>query len=247
MDNKLNDLFNFLDSNRRYNHYLQEGFYKSIVLPFETPKDKVVSLLYNIANTQSQPNIDKLANFFKSIIPDNECFESFSNFVYKINSNSQIKVCFESLFKGMEQQSGWGNKTSALFSKTIYHLHNGHYSEKLKIWNDVPKFIDETDNFYLPVDSVIITIFNKIDGSTNWNFNNINSKLKINYNKQQIEVWDDLWFWGFITQKGSDNNRALVWNENKYWSLKETDKDPEMINEIRLKSLEFLKIIMNDK
>lgn len=247
MNNKLNELFEFLNSNRSYNHSLQERFYKSVVLPFETPKGKVVSLLYHIVNTQSQPKIDKLADFYKSIIPDNDCFESFSKFIYKINSDSSLKVCYENLFYGMQRQSGWGNKTSALFSKTIYHLHNGHYTEKLKIWNDAPNVIDTKDNLFLPVDSVIIRIFKEIDESISWNFNNINETLKTEYNGQQIEVWDDLWFWGFITQNSSGNERVFNWNENKYWALKESDKDFEMINEIRLKSLDFLKIILNDK
>ena len=50
----------------------------------------------------------------------------------------------------MMNQSGWGKKTSALFSKIIFHLHNGDYSNNLKIWNDVPKTIEDTDDFFLP-------------------------------------------------------------------------------------------------
>jgi hypothetical protein len=246
MDKKLNELFEFLDTNRAYNHSLQDRYYKSVILPFETSKDKVISLLYHIVNTQSQPKIDKLAVFFKSIIPDNDCFESFSNFIFKINSDRQVICCFESLFNGMQRQSGWGNKTSALFAKIIYHLHNGQYSKELKIWNDVPNIITNQDKFFLPVDTVITRIFKELDNNINWNFNNINAILESNYNGQQIEVWDDLWFWGFITQNGSGNDRLLKWNENKYWTLKEGDKNSKMINEIKQKSVEFLRIIMKD-
>ncbi|WP_435524452.1 hypothetical protein [Chryseobacterium indoltheticum] len=32
--------------------------------------------------------------------------------------------------------------------------------------------------------------------------------------KLDIEVWDDLWFWGFINQKGS-SDRSFEWNEGK--------------------------------
>ena len=89
--------------------------------------------------------------------------KSFKEFVLKINPNG--KSNFESVYKGMLNQKGWGPKTSALISKSIFHLHNGHYSEDLKIWNDVPKLIDENDSFYLPVDAVIIAIFTKLDNS----------------------------------------------------------------------------------
>jgi hypothetical protein len=146
----------------------------------------------------------------------------------------------------MQRQDGWGKKTAALFSKTIFHLHNGNYSNSLTIWKDVPKSINSDDNFYLPVDAVIISIFNKLNNIKKWNFDNINATLKAKYIGQQIEVWDDLWFWGFITQNGSGDNRAFEWNENKYWVLKESDKNIEMINEIKNKTEMFLKIITND-
>lgn len=244
MEGQLRNIFDFLISNRVYNHSLQNRFYKSVIIPFETPQDRLISLLYHIANTQSQPKIDKLANFYKSVISDNKCFESFANFVFKINSNAKVKICFESLFYGMQGQDGWGNKTAALFTKSIYHIHNGQYSEQLKIWNDVPKTITDQDNFYLPVDAVIVAIFKKIDNSKSWNFDNINRILKTKYSIQQMEIWDDLWFWGFITQNGSGDMREFKWNENKYWAIKESDKNPKMIKEIRDKANTFLEIMM---
>lgn len=125
-------------------------------------------------------------------------------------------------------------------------MHNGHYSDKLKIWADVPKTISKNDNFYLPVDAVIIAIFKKLDSSTNWDFDKINKTLKEKYNRHEIEAWDDLWFWGFITQNGSGDNRAFEWNENKYWALEESDKNPKTIKEIKEKAVEFLKILTND-
>ena len=59
-----------------------------------------------------------------------------------------------------------------------------------------------------------------------------------------MEVWDDLWFWGFITQNGSGDQREFVWNENKYWAIKETDKSFEMVMEIKAKAIEFLDIML---
>jgi len=241
MDEKLETIFTFLNANRQFNHAFQERFYKSIIMPFADNRDKVVALLYHIANTQSQPKIDNLAHFFKSIFQGANCFSSFTNFIGKINPYSPIN--FHSLYNGMKNQNGWGKKTAALFTKSIYHLHNGYYSDKIKIWNDVPTIIANDDKFYLPVDSVIIAIFKKLNGSIRWDFDKINNTLLAKYNGQHIEVWDDLWFWGFITQNGSGDERLFNWNENKYWVLKESDKDLMVIQQIRNKSGEFLQTL----
>ncbi|MFH6937055.1 hypothetical protein [Flavobacterium sp. FlaQc-30] len=239
MTGKIEELFKFISNNRKYNKALQERYYRSIILPCNGEKEKIVSLLYHIANTQSQPKIDNLAEFYKSIITEENSLKSFKEFVIKINPNGESN--FESVYKGMLNQKGWGPKTSALISKSIFHLHNGQYSADLKIWNDVPTLIDENDSFYLPVDAVIIAIFKKLNPDKTWNFTNINSLLKRKYIGQEIEIWDDLWFWGFITQNGGEN-RKFEWNENKYWALKESDKDKIKIEEIKNKCQEFLGI-----
>ena len=150
---------------------------------------------------------------------------------------------FESIYHGMKNQNGWGKKTAALFSKSLFHIHNGQYSDKLKIWDDVPSGISVNEKFYLPVDSVITAIFNEIDKSKSWDFKSINKLIKGNYKGYEIEIWDDLWFWGFITQYGSGDNRILAWNENKYWALKDTDKNPNSIKIINEKAIEFLNLI----
>ena len=239
MTDRIEKLFEFISNNRKYNKALQERYYSSIILPYKDEKEKIISLLYHIANTQSQPKIDKLAEFYKSIISEENSLKSFKEFVMKINPSGENN--FESVYKGMLNQKGWGPKTSALISKSIFHLHNGQYPEDLKIWNDVPKLIDENDSFYLPVDAVIIAIFKKLNPYKTWNFTNINSVLKDKYSGQEIEIWDDLWFWGFITQNGGEN-RKFEWNENKYWVLKESDKNKMKIEEIKNKCHEFLEI-----
>jgi hypothetical protein len=243
MEKKLDQMFEFLNSNRRYNKNLQERFYNSVVSSCSENEDKIISLLYSIANTQSQPKIDKLANTYKAILSSKDCLSSFSNFVKQINSQRSVTLNYANLFDGMKCQDGWGLKTAALFTKCIYHLHNGQYSDHLRIWNDVPNSISKNDDFYLPVDAVIISIFRKIDKTNKWDFIKINKLLKSKYSKEQIEVWDDLWFWGFITQNGSGQTRLFQWNENKYWVLKESDKNPKTILEIKTKAEEFLKIL----
>lgn len=242
MQNTLKSLFNFLSDNRKYNHDLQENYHLSSILPYSTKEAKVLSLLYDIINSQSQPKINYVSEFFKNISENKTCLQSFQEFVKHLNPTAS-KVNFDALFQGLTRQPGWGNKTSALFVKNIFQFHNKNYSEKLLFWDDVPQNIENNDTFYLPVDAVIIAIFNKIDSSKNWNFNNINSEIKKEYKGDEIEIWDDLWFWGFITQNGSGKNRIFEWNENKYWTLKETSKVKNTILEIKEKSTVFLNII----
>ncbi|MCZ4694415.1 hypothetical protein [Ancylomarina euxinus] len=241
MEEKLNEIFSFLKGNRSYNKIVQENFYDAAITPYEKTEDKVVNLLYDIANTQSQPKIDKLSSFFKQIHKKPDELLTFKGFLNRISENKELT--YRNLFESLRIQSGWGNKTAALFTKTIFHLHNGNYRNDLKIWTDTPKNIEESDDFYLPVDAVIIAIFKGIEPNRSWNFDNITKKIKEFYKHEEIEVWDDLWFWGFITQKGSGENRVFEWNENKYWMMKESEKNPNRIKEIKLKANRFIEIL----
>jgi hypothetical protein len=241
MENKLYRLFCFLENNRIYNKNLQIKYYRTIIKPSDNIFDKLVSLLYHIANTQSQPKIDKLAKFYRIIYQNRESLNSFSNFIKTLDSSTSNN--YKGLFESMKSQEGWGNKTAALFTKSIFHLHNGQYPSELRIWDDAPCEIVPEDVFYLPVDIVITSIFEKLDSKKPWNFETINEILKITYIGQQIELWDDLWFWGFITQNGSGENRKHEWNENKYWALEESDKNAETITDIKSKANTFLDIL----
>lgn len=243
MEDKLKTIFDFLVLNRKYNHELQKRFYSSIIKPYDNNQDKIISVFYNIANTQSQPNIDKLSIFYKEIFQNIDCLNSFESFIVQNRPVENISITYDGLFKTMTKKSGWGDKTAALFAKTIFHLHNNLYSNEFKIWDDAPTTIDDKDNFYLPVDSVIIAIFNRMSPNVKWNFYKVNEVLRKIYKPSEMEIWDDLWFWGFITQKGSGDNRNFEWNENKYWTLKESDKIPNNIAEIHEKSNDFLGLL----
>lgn len=232
MENRLKRIYRFLVENINFNKTVQENYYISAVTPYDSKKEKITSLLYHIAGTQSQPKIDKLAVFYRKTHEDQKCFESFSKFVNQFSEDSNVeKPKYLDLYMGMVSQSGWGKKTSALFTKAIYQMHNGNYREDLKVWDDVPSLM-ENDTVYLPVDAVILAIFNKLDNSTYWTFDKVNSILLKYFSPSEMEVWDDLWFWGYITQKGSGPERIFGWNENKYWVLKETDKNPQTIKQI---------------
>jgi hypothetical protein len=242
----LRKIFDFLRANRIYNKELQTKYYSSIVRPQNSKFEKVVSLLYEIANTQAQPKIDYLADFFKKVYKNEKSFDSFAGFLSVINQNKNFKNNYHCLYKGMKTQKGWGDKTSALFAKTIFHIHNKDYPKELKIWDDAPTDLAKDDILYQPVDAVITAIFNHLENS-NWTFRKVNKEIRKYYSPKEIEVWDDLWFWGFITQNGTGNKRKMQWNLNKYWALRETDKDPDMIKEIHTKAEKFLDILNSER
>jgi hypothetical protein len=245
---KLEKLFDFLKENRKYNKEVQTTFYKQIILPFNNKEDKITALLHHVVNTQSQPKIDKLFQFFSKIQENKSKLYSFNDFlkIFKFNENSENN--YSELFEKLRRESGWGDKTAALFCKSIYHLHCGEYDSTFKIWDDIPTIIDTNDKFYLPVDAVIIDIFSRLDLKLSISFNGINKFLNNEYDNNEIEVWDDLWFWGFISQKSikDEKLRKLEWNKAKYWALLQTNKDAKIIEEIRLKAISFIALI-NEK
>ncbi len=241
MKNTLNNIFNFLVENREFNHSFQEKSYHKIICPYTQTYQKVLSLIYHIVNTQKQPRIDKLAIFYKLIQNDINCTASMKDFIQKLGVKKNNS--FESLYEGLKKQKGWGKKTAALFQKAIFQIHNGQYSNNLRIWDDVPQTINQGYNFQIPVDTVIIEIFKKIENTTKWDFDSVNKKIQEFYCGTELEVWDDLWFWGVINQHGTGDNRSFGWNENKYWAIMESDKSSKIIETIKVKSKLFLNII----
>jgi len=207
------------------------------------PFDNLVAQLYNIANTQSQPKIDHLAVFYRKIYSNRHKVDTLKNFIEVLCPKENIEYNYKGLYIALKSQKGWGDKTAALFTKSIFHIHSNDYPLHLKIWADVPKMLKTNDEFYLPVDAVIIAIFKYIQSDVNWDFRKVNKELKMHYEGNDIEIWDDLWFWGFITQNGTRDNRKMEWNLNKYWSMTESDKDPNMIAEIESKAGVFLEIL----
>jgi hypothetical protein len=241
---KLEAIFQFLKENRIYNKEVQTSFYKHIILPHENKEDKIIALLHHVVNTQSQPKIDKLAIFFKKLNSNKPYLNSYKNFINLFGKNRELS--YNNLFTILIDEDGWGNKTAALFCKMIYHLHCGEYDTKFKIWDDIPNLIADNDKFYLPVDAVIIDIFSRLNLGNTKNFDGINNFLNKEYQRNDIEIWDDLWFWGFISQKSvkGKTERELGWNEAKYWALLETNKDDKTILEIKEKVKVFIKLLV---
>ncbi|WP_174714924.1 hypothetical protein [Marinomonas hwangdonensis] len=233
---QLEYIFEFLKGNRDFNLRLQEQFFLPVLSVNRSINTKVINLLYHVANTQSQPKIDPLSEFYRSVYEDIDKTQTFESFVELLTGKKSTS--FNDLYQGLRAQKGWGKKTAALFTKVVYQAHS-KLSEDCHFWADTPNKIIGNDEIWLPVDAVIIHIFERL-GMERPSFDKVNKLIKQHYSGNDLEVWDDLWFWGFITQKGTGSNRQMEWNENKYWSLTHSDKNPLIINEIKENSLEFI-------
>ena len=239
MEKKIKELYKFLEENRQYNKQVQEGFIKScIAIKDLSPEQKVLNLLYGVVNTQSQPKIDKIGQFFKKMYQKDSDLTSYKGFLKALKNES---VSSDSLFELMKSQKGWGSKTAALFVKYIYLIHTDDSLRDFKIWDD---FSLNEYELKLPVDAVITHIFkdNFLNQVCKSDFDGINNF----FNKKHTEnddfiIWDELWFWGFITQKIENNRRVSnEFNENKFWCLPYIEKN--MVN-IKEKAECFLKLL----
>jgi len=244
---KITEIYEFISNplNRIYNKQIQLGFIETWIGDINLDlQRKVLNLLFNVLNTQSQLNIENAALFFKKINKDNNHHTSFLNFCKCISEDRDLNksdINFEFAFKILEKQKGWGPKTAALFLKVIFEIHNGRFKE-FGFWEDVPE-MKNNDKLYLPVDQVIAYIFKEIFNKT-LSFTQINSILSENYKGEEILIWDDLWFWGYISQNSQGNERKVTeFNSAKYWTLLNSPKDEKTINEISKQVLQFLNIL----
>ena len=239
MEEKIKELYGFLQKNRQYNKQVQEGFIKScIAIKDLSPEQKVLNLLYGVVNTQSQPKIDKIGPFFTKMYQKDSDLTSYKGFLKTLKNES---VSSDSLFELMKSQNGWGSKTAALFVKTIYLIHNDTTYEDYMFWE---KSLLKNLELKLPVDAVITHIFkdNFLNQGCKLDFDGINEFFSKNHTKNpDFIIWDELWFWGFITQKIENNKRVSnEFNENKFWCLPYIEKN--MVN-IKEKAECFLKLL----
>ncbi|MBR9859786.1 hypothetical protein GYB22_03375 [bacterium] len=244
IDKKLTKLYDFLEENRKYNHQVQYNYYKAYIGAYSEPIERTLHLLYHVTNTQSQPRIQNVAKFYRKILGQGGSLDSMQEFILTLNPNEEI-FNLTTLFKNMTSEDSWGPKTSSLFVKSVYQLHCGSYPKEFEFWQDVPQQLSDENQLYLPVDTVIIELFERITNGAISDFYSINEVIT-SCSQNGVEVWDDLWFWGYINQKGSGKNRSLEWNLDKYWANQFTDKDPATINEIELLSKQFRSIILGN-
>lgn len=244
MNQKLNDIYSFLNENRAYNLPVQIGAYKMALMPYNTTYDKVYALLYSILNSQSQLKMDKSAVFFQTIVNPDNSLNSFTGFLKTLGASNDTHITYKSMFQLLTKQPSWGDKTAALFVKAIYHTHIG-YAKELHFWDDAPETLTANDELFLPVDAVIKHIIQEIGSPCANSFSGINTYLKNNMPNSNFEVWDDLWFWGFITQKVNKDKRTMEFNEAKYWNMLDAPKDKETIATTQQLAKQFIDLLKN--
>ncbi len=244
MNQKLNDIYSFLNENRAYNLPVQIGAYKMAMMPYNSTYDKVYALLYSILNSQSQLKMDKSAVFFQTIANPENSLNSFADFLKTLGASNDMPITYKSMFQLLTKQPSWGDKTAALFVKAIYHTHIG-YAKELHFWDDAPEILAEDDELFLPVDAVILHLFQEMGNPCTKTFSGINTYLKSKMPNSNFEVWDDLWFWGFITQKVSGGNRKIEFNSAKYWNILDAPKDKETIAITQRLANQFIDLLKN--
>lgn len=247
MEEKLKELYDFLEKNRQYNKQVQEGFIKScIAIKDLSPEQKVLNLLYGVVNTQSQPKIDKIGPFFKKMYQKDSDLTSYKGFLKTLKNES---VSSDSLFELMKSQNGWGSKTAALFVKYIYIIHKDDTFETSRIWTD---FSINENELKLPVDAVITHIFKNsfLQEKKQSTFVGINKFiLNLPSENSNVIIWDELWFWGFITQQNQKNLKSqkmerknIKLNVNKFLCIPYMEKDIEKIKPL---AKIFFKLLKN--
>lgn len=248
-------LFDFLKDHSRYNRQIQVDDIRMTFSSCDSVDERAKLLLFKIYNTQSQPKLDEMNAFFCRIerIPTSmKSLASFSKFLADYSQETKKMQATGDLFTTLSSIAGWGPKTAALFLRNLA-LIQLTTDLRDKFWSDVDGF--DTKAIQLPVDRVIREIFSKVTVSTKQlkhrlkTFESINKYLKdCDYSPADIVVWDDLWFWGYITQKVPKNEtdessggaskktspqRSHEWNESKYWSIFTAPKGAEHIAEIK--------------
>jgi hypothetical protein len=258
----LSKMLVFLEENHKYNRSVQLASIRSSLLPFDSNKSKIKSLMMDVGQTQFRQKLDSASDLWKAIDITDHDFDSvldLVNFLTVLSgletSDLSNKSIAEDLFMCLINTSGFGPKTAALFVKDLAMIHMvdnkiGYSEENLSFLKDGDKLTDGNPKIFLPVDSVIQHVFTH-------NFCNLEAKPSNAFyliNKHLIDFmeandvplskmiyWDDLWYWGFITQRGSGDKRKTEFNEGKYRSLKtSTQKE---FSEVKVAADKFIQIL----
>ena len=236
---KIQKIFEFLKENHSINKKIQEDFLGLTLSPYKNNKDRAKLLLYRTVNTQSQINLDDARDFFQKL--ESKCsLETLSSFSHFISNEYKSG---RSIFECLKNMPGWGDKTSALLIRNLALINNNQKLNSM-FWSDIHNI--KSERIKLPVDSVILKIFeNWPDNRSTLNkFKSINEYLtEIGYADEDMLIWDDLWFWGFITQRSyPKEGRKIEWNEAKYWAIISAPKDKEAIRRVKMLARRFLKL-----
>jgi hypothetical protein len=248
-------LFRFLVEHHEYNKKIQEDDIKMTLDSCGSVDHRALLLLRRIVDTQSQPNLEHTKIFFEHIARSEGALASFTSFSKFLNPKP---VANRDLFEALKTivphgqpkpNNGWGDKTSALFIRNLALIADSPtlstlFWPDLNVWN--------TQTIRLPVDKVILAIFERMmknnpeKSQRPTSFKSINKYLltTLGCTNQEMLVWDDLWFWGFITQRSvpGTSERQPVWNPAKYWSIFTAPKDLESIGKIEQLAKQFIQL-----
>jgi hypothetical protein len=238
-------LFAFLRHNQGINRDVQEGFVSEALSP-ATVEERALLLMHRVLQTQTLPNLDHILAFFKSIT-SGRGLHSCSDFRRCVRDQALRKSTARDLSVELARCPGWGPKTAALFVRNLALIQRSPNLHG-RFWPDIDVMKD--DEVWLPVDAVIIAIFSRLSPMIARpelnNFNRINRYLRheLGYSSTEMLVWDDLWFWGFITQRSTKGQtlRAYGWNEAKYWAIPHSPKDAASIKRIQNRAEDFLSL-----
>jgi len=223
-------IFEFLIHYRHFNEAVQHAAYRQDVLPWPETGSKLRSLLHSKAHTQSSPKLDVLMPTWKQLHQNYDAFKKVRSpsdlnealwtlAKPNITRDSANRPVFEEMWTALEKAAGFGAKTAALFVKSIVEIHTLPINQDLRF---LPSFSsDPQDRFKIPVDTVIEHIFGCL-GAPSTNFTSINTLISESglFFPERPTLWDDLWFWGFITQmSGIETGRTTCINEPKFWSI----------------------------
>lgn len=227
---RLNQIFEFLIRNRRFNEEVQHAAYRQDVLPWHDTGSKLWSLLHSKAHTQSSPKLDVLMPTWEKLHHNYEAFKKvrspgeLNEALWMLAKPSTVRdtgyrPVFDEMWTALDKAAGFGGKTAALFVKSIVEIHTLPINRDLRFLPDFS--IDPRERLKIPVDKVIEHIFGCL-GAPKGNFTSINTLIAQSelVFAERPTLWDDLWFWGFITQlSGKKTGRINRINEPKFRSI----------------------------
>ncbi len=240
----LDFIFNFLKKNRKFPDLQRRNSYRQILNPLLTKEEQVRLFFDREVKTQQNLKMTQIVPFWEHVESHKHLLSTFKG-VMRMLGAPQNDRPYEEMFNHLKKQPLWGPKTSALFVKAVYQIHHGKL-ELDPLWPDTPSLSSLNDKFYLPVDVIIINIFRDFLGMKKPTFKSINQVIHQHYRGSDVVIWDDLWFWGFITQFGSED-RTYAWNKGKYFSLVNNPQSPSKLLVIEEKAKEFLSVLKHAK
>ncbi len=228
---QIDPIFQFLVENHLWNEEFQRREYQNALQYLDFPKQRLTKLFHCTAYTQAKPRLVELGIFWRRLYEFDDrgkiSISDCASFLEKHHGWIQAaEGPWDRLFQALKEHPGWGKKTAALFVKAAIQVHRG--PTELQFFEDANGASSPllADRIYLPVDAVITYIFKHLSGR-NMGFDAINLFLSQNYTAEELLIWDDLWFWGFFTQRSTSKKRYLEWNPDKFWAQLSSPKSDQ--------------------